>query len=420
MASAEPRSEESVAELRRWASSGAMWLTGPPGGPPRVAPGSPAGLVRRALDRVLRAGMARSGAAPALPGVEILGERAALGGLRRRWPWSCGGAFRLLPAADGFFGVSMARAGDIDLVRALVGSRTVRDGEEWDAVSAWTAGQRVADAVGRGQLLGLACASLPTVGNEPIGSGAGMPPGRGAVLVRDGAPRAALRSRPLVVNLTALWAGPLCANLLGLTGAEIVTVESTRRPDGARTGSPALFDLLHRGHRMLTLDFHRPADLARLRELMAGADLVLEASRPRALAQLGIDAEEVVAAGTSWLSITARGRASNTVGFGDDVAADGGLVLWDNGIPAVCGDAIGDPLSGVVAAAAASEALLRPRAQLIDVSMVDVCREAAVGGAAAHQVVRQHDGWWVVADDKRFPVLAPRVRRSPPSDGRRR
>ena len=39
---------------------------------------------------------------------------------------------------------------------------------------------------------------------------------------------------PLVVDLSALWAGPLCAHLLGLAGARVVKVESLGRPDGAR------------------------------------------------------------------------------------------------------------------------------------------------------------------------------------------
>ena len=86
-------------------------------------------------------------------------------------------------------------------------------------------------------------------------------------------------------------------------------VESLGRPDGARAGAPAFFDLLHGGHLSVALDFGSPDDLAALRRLLAGADVVLEASRPRALRQLGIDAGQYVADGTVWASITAYGRA---------------------------------------------------------------------------------------------------------------
>ena len=40
----------------------------------------------------------------------------------------------------------------------------------------------------------------------------------------------------LVVDLSALWAGPLCGGLLAGAGATVVKVESTHRPDGARRG----------------------------------------------------------------------------------------------------------------------------------------------------------------------------------------
>ncbi|GAB2869516.1 CoA transferase [Nocardioides pacificus] len=62
-------------------------------------------------------------------------------------------------------------------------------------------------------------------------------------------------------------AGPLCAHLLGLDGARVVKVESTTRPDGARRGPAAFFELLHAGHAQLTLDLATDVDV--LRELVA-------------------------------------------------------------------------------------------------------------------------------------------------------
>jgi crotonobetainyl-CoA:carnitine CoA-transferase CaiB-like acyl-CoA transferase len=58
-----------------------------------------------------------------------------------------------------------------------------------------------------------------------------------------------------------------------------------------------------------------------LAALVAAADIVIEASRPRALAGFGLDAAAAVEQGTVWASITAAGRSSARVGFGDDVAA---------------------------------------------------------------------------------------------------
>ena len=94
-----------------------------------------------------------------------------------------------------------------------------------------------------------------------------------------------------------------------------------------------------------------PGGRRAMADLVAAADVVIEASRPRALARFGLDAVQADASGTTWDSITATGRASTRVGFGDDVAAGAGLVADDaDGMPVFCGDAIADPLTGLTAA----------------------------------------------------------------------
>lgn len=162
----------------------------------------------------------------------------------------------------------------------------------------------------------------------------------------------------------------------------MIKVESVHRLDGARRGPAAFYDLLHAGHRPVTVDFDSPADMDGLRRLVHRADLVLEASRARALRRRGFVAAEVVAAGVSWLSVTGYGRNHDLIGFGDDVAAGAGLRTADL-FP--CGDALADPLTGVVAATYAVEALAVPQAALIDVSMHAVAAHAAVGRIAPHE-----------------------------------
>ena len=86
-------------------------------------------------------------------------------------------------------------------------------------------------------------------------------------------------------------------------------VESVHRPDGARRGPPAFYARLHGGHESVVLDFRSPAGRHDLEQLLGSADVVIEASRPRALEQLGIDAAAIVAAGPDvWVSITGHGR----------------------------------------------------------------------------------------------------------------
>lgn len=377
-----------------------MALTGRPDGPPLTSPGDPAGQVRRSLARFGRLVAERTGAAPSLPDVALLGERAAVSGLRRNGPWSCGGAFRAVPTADGWIGLSLPRPTDLSLVPALVEAEG--DADVWATVRAWATDRSTEVAVERARLLGLACTAIPLPGSAA--------PGRDPVVTARGGLRRSRRDRPLVVDLTSLWAGPLCAHLLGLGGADVVKVESVRRPDGARGGPPAFFDLLHAGHRMVALDLPTPEGRAALQALVERADLVLESSRPRALRQLGLEAEAVVDSGTSWLSITARGRDADMIGFGDDIAAGAGLQAWDRDEPLVCGDAIADPLTGVAAAEAAAEALLDDHARLVDVSMHDVTAAAADGAVEPHAVRWHDDTWWVECAAGEFPVAEPTAR----------
>jgi hypothetical protein len=71
-------------------------------------------------------------------------------------------------------------------------------------------------------------------------------------------------------------------------------------------------------------------------------------------------------------AITGHGRsgeAANRVAFGDDAAAAGGLVVWSDGLPLFCADAIADPLTGLTAADACLRALAEGGRWLLDVSM---------------------------------------------------
>jgi CoA transferase family III len=393
-----------------WATSGAMALTGRFQGPPRLAPGGPATAVRGALLALDSLAAASGRWTGALPGPQLLGERAATAGLGRRGPLSVGGSFRFLRTTDGWLGLSLARPDDVALVPALV--EVASAGDPWSAVAAWAAAVPARAAAERAGLLGLAAAALP---ERPAEADEQLVH-RGAhwVLVTAGPPRHA-RRRPLVLDLTSLWAGPLCAHLLSLTGCRVIKVESTSRPDGARRGPRHFYDLLHAGTQSVALDLASRTGVDRLRRLVDAADLVLEGSRPRALEQLGVRAADAVSGGTSWLSITAYGRTgpwSSRVGFGDDVAAAGGLIVReDDGQPLPCGDALADPLTGVHAAVAAAAALLAPRAHLLDVSMRDVAAEASALPVPAAAVVRRHDRHVLVDEAGAVEVAAPSARR---------
>jgi crotonobetainyl-CoA:carnitine CoA-transferase CaiB-like acyl-CoA transferase len=378
-------SDDDRRALAEWAASGAMAITGRADGPPL---GPPAGLVE-GLQRsaaVIRERSALLGVPLEIDAVALLGERAAIGGLTRRSPTSCGGATRLVRAADGWLAVALPRRDDRELLPAWLGIEAGDAGgpePPWAAVEAALDGRRAHEAAEQAWLLGLPVSQLP----EGPGPTATAPPPLAPLPVRaTPVPGPAFEPRSLghmtVIDLSSLWAGPLCGNLLSLAGADVVKVESNARPDGSRAGPPRFFDVLNAGKRSVALDLAGAGGWRVLRRLLAAADVVIEGSRPRALEQRGIEARELVAdAGPRvWVSITGHGRTGagrNRVAFGDDAAVAGGLVVADQAGPCFCADAAADPVAGLVAAAACLDALAVGGRWLVDVAMVGVAASLA-------------------------------------------
>jgi len=234
-------------------------------------------------------------------------------------------------------------------------------------VHRWTAEHASEAVTHRARLLGLPVAAL--------GESAAAPP-----RIRSAGTPTAPRGLPglLVADLSSMWAGPLCGRLLAQAGATVVKVESKARPDGTRAGPPAFFDWMNSGKLSYAVDFGKPTGL---RQLLEAADVVIESSRPAALARRGLGAADVAPRdGRVWVRITGHGTEgdrANWVAFGDDAAVSGGLVGNAHGGPVFCGDAIADPLTGLNAAAAVAESLSRGGGELIDMTM------AAVAGAYA-------------------------------------
>ena len=241
--------------MTRWADSGAMALTGLPDHPM----GPPAGLVE-GIDRVARS-------FPGVDALALLGERAALMGLWRRGATSCGGSCRLLPCGDGFMAVSLPRADDMETVPAWLELDVVPESVPamWSSVASHLQHGDPDLLLARAQLLGLPAAL--------VGESAGHV-GVVRSLLGEAPPRPDLTGL-VVVDLSALWAGPLCGDLLARAGATVVKVESTQRPDGARRGPAEFFDLLNGRKRSVALDFqnhngvrilHAPAPTRRRRD----------------------------------------------------------------------------------------------------------------------------------------------------------
>src|SRR3546814_6944476 len=72
---------------------------------------------------------------------------------------------------------------------------------------------------------------------------------------------------------------PLAAHVLGRLGFEVVHVESTQRRDASRWGDPTFYAELRAGAEVRTIDLTAPDGPGELSDLVASADIVIEASR---------------------------------------------------------------------------------------------------------------------------------------------
>lgn len=373
--------------LRDWLESGVPALTGRRDGGPLVPPGAAA---TAALGCELAFAALRV-ADPHRTWHHLLGARAALTGGQRRGPWSIGGSARTVRCSDGFLAVNLARREDVESVAAVVEhDQTVDVDDAWRLLVEWAASKTTGDAAARLQLLDVPGGVVPDEGSWWRDSAATEVGARNPVACADIADHPRRRSEPLVVDLSSLWAGPLCAHLLGRAGAQVVKVELADRLDGARGGNSEFYDFLHGGHDSVVLDLSQRSDHDLLGGLLTDADIVIESSRPRALQRWGIDATDFCRrTPTTWVSITAYGRRfPDRIGFGDDVAMASGLVarVADDDWPLPCGDAIADPLTGMHAAVQALAAHRAGGSRLLDVAMSEVVASAlawAPGGARA-------------------------------------
>ena len=195
--------------------------------------------------------------------------------------------------------------------------------------------------------------------------------------------------QPKVVDLSSMWAGPLCSWFLMRSGAEVIKIESSKRPDRGRLNQTPFFQRLNKGKSITAFDFDSKLGKNQLQKHIREADIVIESSRPRAMENMGISAEEEVDRGAIWCSITGYGRNlhPNRVGFGDDAAAAGCLLAQVDKSLWFVGDASADPLTGATAAALTHGLWFAGSSGLIDISL------AATSHMHTHGVIPKGIMW---------------------------
>ena len=201
-----------------------------------------------------------------------------------------------------------------------------------------------------------------------------------------------------VLDLSRILAGPTATQLLGDLGADVVKVENpltggddTRRwgppfltdADGEDTDLSGYFVSTNRNKRSVAADFNDADDLALVKRLMAGADVVIENFMPGTLAKYGLDHGSVLAAHPSivYCSITGFGQTGpNAPKPGYDLLAQGfggimSVTGEPGGVPMKVGLGIADVMCGMYATVGILAALRHRDAtgvgQHIDLALVD-------------------------------------------------
>ena len=387
---------------RRWAESGLMSLTCADAQTPRMCPVPLASCADAALDAFRW--LVGENVFPNSTGADLLVERATITGFQGNGSGSLAGHCRILQCRDGMLALSLTREEDWDLLPSWFEADTVSD---WPSVEAHVKVIGTEALISRGKLLGLAVADARKI---PGSSGAWM-----RVAYSN---NAAVRPHtlPRVIDLSSLWAGPLCSSLWQAAGARVTKVESSQRPDGARHGPAEFFALLNRGKRSVALDLHRKPGRQALLELIKQADIVLEGSRPRALRQMGIFAEELIdeKPGLTWVSITGYGRRepqANWIAYGDDAGIAAGLSAIMHQVTGdwlICGDAVADPLTALHAALAGWASWSSGGGKLIDLSLEQTVRHCITATAPSDEdYVGRQARWQQYLEDHHIAPLAP-------------
>ena len=216
-----------------------------------------------------------------------------------------------------------------------------------------------------------------------------------------------------VVELARILAGPWIGQTLADLGAEVIKVEAPEGDDTRRWGPPfierplpgggtetvaAYFHAANRGKTSVTCDFQNEGDLARLRDLIAEADVLVENFKLGGLRKFGLDYESLSALNPRliYASVTGFGQTGPRAALpGYDF-----LVQGMSGIMDLTGDPTGEPqkvgvawidiftgLYGVIGIQAAlAERERSGRGQHLDLSLLD-CGVAVLANQATNYLL---------------------------------
>jgi crotonobetainyl-CoA:carnitine CoA-transferase CaiB-like acyl-CoA transferase len=209
-----------------------------------------------------------------------------------------------------------------------------------------------------------------------------------------------------VLDFTWAAAGPYATCLLALLGAEVVKVESSRRPDPARRGfladygginrSPN-FNELNLNKRSFQVDLSRPEGLELVRALVPHVDVVVDNFRPGVMDRFGLGAGALLAEHPGLIVASSSANGSSgpealAAGLASIFSATGGLseqTGYPDGPPTEIGESTDYRSANALAVAILAALLHRARTgegQHIDLASREVIVASSPDGLLAHQL----------------------------------
>ncbi|WP_439117248.1 CaiB/BaiF CoA transferase family protein [Nocardioides oceani] len=206
-----------------------------------------------------------------------------------------------------------------------------------------------------------------------------------------------------VLDVSTILAGPLCCQILGDYGADVVKIEHPRHGDNMRghgrskDGVPLWWKEISRNKRTVALDLKHPDGAAIFRRLAATADVVVENFRPGTLERWGIgpdvlqaDNPRLVVARLTGFGQT--GPYSSRAGFGTLAEAMSGFAAATgepDGPPTLPAFGLADSICGIAASSAVLMALRHRdatgRGQVVDLSILEPIMAAVGPGPTVYQ-----------------------------------
>jgi crotonobetainyl-CoA:carnitine CoA-transferase CaiB-like acyl-CoA transferase len=216
-----------------------------------------------------------------------------------------------------------------------------------------------------------------------------LPTVRTPQLKAPGRPRGGPLQGVRVIELTKVWAGPYAGKVLAMLGAEVIKVETATKPEemraygGTDINHAPFFLSINPEILSVDLDIKSAEGMARLRELIARSDVVINNLRPGAMERQGLDYRQLAAIKPDIISVSIKmwgndGPLGHQTGYAPCFAALAGLaslVGFPGGPPMGASMRYGDSTVGAAAAYAAVVALLHREmtgaGQFVDVSAVE-------------------------------------------------